>query len=108
MSNENNLELSSKMLDFVHANNFEDVKISSDEAKGIATITGKKDGIQYTTTMKMEPYGCVQTSAQFQSNMDKNQKIEQIKSLLKQGYTQNEIATMLGISQSLVSKYKNL
>ena len=107
MDNSNKLDLSSKIMQFISSNNFKDVRTYYDEKKGLATITGEKDGIQYTTTMKEEKYGCIKTDTQFICDMDKSQKKEQVKSLLKQGFTQNQIANMLKISQSSVSKYKN-
>lgn len=108
MSDKNNLEIGSKMIEFVNANNLKNVKMKVDQAKGTAIITGEKDMFIYSTTIKKEPHGYIKTNTEFPSNMTKEEKIEQIKSLLNKGYTQNQIADILGISQALVSKYKNL
>jgi transcriptional regulator len=50
----------------------------------------------------------VQNQSCFESNLGKEALVSQVKSLRKQGYKQQEIADMLGISQSLVSKYSRI
>jgi len=84
---------------------FQNVKTSINTKTGTASITGSKDGYQYTTTVKREKHGVVQTQASFETNLGKEALISQVKQLLKEGYRQREVADMLGISQSLVSKY---
>ena len=81
--------------------------ISQTGLKNVKTSinTGSRDGYQYTTTVKREKHGVVQTQASFETNLGKEALISQVKQLLKEGYRQREVADMLGISQSLVSKY---
>lgn len=93
------------MNDFIENSELEDVKTSFDSKKGTATISGVKDGIKYTTTMKNQKNGVTKMESQFKTNIGKFALVEQIKELKMQGYKQTEIAEMLDISQSLVSKY---
>lgn len=90
---------------FISKTELEDVKTIIDAKAGTASITGSRDGYQYTTTLKRQEYGVVQTHTSFECNIGKEALISQVKQLLKQGYRQREVANMLGISQSLVSKY---
>ena len=88
---------------FIFQTGLENVKTSINTKTGTASITGSKGG--YTTTVKREKHGVVQTQASFETNLGKEALISQVKQLLKEGYRQREVADMLGISQSLVSKY---
>ena len=90
---------------FISQTGLENVKTSINTKTGTASITGSKDGYQYTTTVNREKHGVVQTQASFETNLGKGALISQVKQLLKEGYRQREVADMLGISQSLVSKY---
>lgn len=90
---------------FISQTELNNVKTSINTKTGTASITGSKDGYQYTTTIKREKHGVIQTQASFETNMGKEALITQVKQLLKEGYRQREVANMLGISQSLVSKY---
>lgn len=96
---------------FLNSNNycnFDDVKYSCDQKKGIATISGISNGARCTTTIKLEENGIIQTNSSFDMNISKSNLIEQVKSLYRQGYKQRQIADMLNISQSTVSKYLKL
>ena len=93
---------------FVNQTGLENVKTTYNTKTGTACIVGNKDGYQYTTTMQKEVHGVVQTQSRFESNLGKEALVSQVKSLLKQGYKQREVADMLGISQSLVSKYSRM
>lgn len=97
-----------KMAECAENLNLKNLKTSYDEKRGVAIVSGYNDGIQYTTTLKLENNGYIQTNSKFSTDMNKEELILQVKSLCKQGYKQTEVATMLGISQSLVSRYKNL
>lgn len=81
------------------------VKQSFNSKAGVATITGTKDGIQHTITLTKQLHGVIQTTAQFATNLGRDALIAQAKDLRKQGYKQQQIAHMLGISQATVSKY---
>lgn len=93
---------------FVNQTGLKNVKTSYNTKTGTACITGTKDGYQYTTTMQKERYGVVQTQSRFESNLGKDALVSQVQSLRRQGYRQQEIADMLGISQASVSKYSRI
>lgn len=96
----------SVMSELVNGIGLENVKTSFNSKTGTASITGIRDGIQYTTTLKTQKNGIIQTSSQFDvENISKKALKMQIKDLKKQGYKQREIAEMLGISQPTVSNY---
>lgn len=82
-----------------------DVKTSFNSKTGTASIIGTKDGFQCTTTLRKELCGVVQTTTKFATNLGKEALHLQIIDLRKQGYRQQQIADMLGISQATVSKY---
>ncbi len=83
-----------------------DVKQSLDSRLGVAILTGTKDGIQHTITLKQQLCGVIQTTSQFVTkNIARDTLIAQVKELSKQGYKQQEIGFMLGISQATVSNY---
>ena len=82
-----------------------DAKTNFNSKTGTASVTGNRDGIQYTTTLKKQLNGMIQTSTQFATNLSRDALKSQIKDLKRQGYTQQEIAGMLNISQPTVSKY---
>lgn len=82
-----------------------DVKQSFNSKAGIATVSGTKDGIQHTITLTKQLHGVIQTTAQFAANMGRDALIAQAKNLSKQGYKQQQIALMLGVSQATISKY---
>ena len=95
-----------KSLDrFIQDSGLQDVKTRMDSRKGTATITGSRDGIQYTTTVQRNKYGATRTVSQYDTNVGRDAMIEQVKELRRQHYTQQEIADMLGISQATVSIY---
>ena len=55
--------------------------------------------------MQQEKHGNIVKNSSFEVNIGKGALVEQMKELRKDGYKQLEIANMLGVSQSLVSKY---
>ena len=93
---------------FVIQTGLENVKTTYNTKTGTACITGTKDGYHYTTTMQKDKHCVIQAQSRFESNFGKDALVSQVKSLLQQGYKQREVADMLGISQSLVSKYSRL
>lgn len=90
---------------FVEDTGLSNVKTSYDSRTGTATITGNRDGMQYTTTVQRNKYGATKTVSQYDVTVGRDAMIEQVKQLKRQGYKQTEIADMLGISQSSVSNY---
>lgn len=107
--NDKNNLMPSLMNNFIDSySNFEDLKYSFDNKKGVGTISGFLDGAKCTTTIKLEKNGFVQTNSRFDTDISKSDLIEQVKSLYSQGYKQRQIAEMLNISQSTVSKYLKL
>lgn len=105
-SENKNLNELQKINNFIDNIGLDNVITKYDSKNGIASISGSKDGIQYTTVMTRQNNGIINTSSQFETNLGKKVLIEQIQSLRKQGFKQREVAEMLGISQSLVSKYQ--
>lgn len=83
----------------------DDVKTSFDSKTGTASVTGNRNGIQYTTTLKRQQHGAIQTNSQFDTNVGKEALITQVKELYRQGYKQQQIADMLNISQTTVHNY---
>jgi len=82
-----------------------DVKMTFDTRTKTACVVGNKDGLQYTTTLKEYMGGCVEIKSKFDTNLGKEGMKMQVSELKAQGYTQQKIADMLGISQSTVSNY---
>lgn len=87
--------------------NFElnDVKTNFNSKTGTASVTGNRNGIQYTTTLKKQLNGVTQTTSQLATNLSRDALKSQIKDLKKQGFKQQQIADMLNISQATVSNY---
>ena len=90
---------------FITGLGLNDVKTSLNSKTGVATITGNKDGIQYTTTLTKYIDGIVNITSEFKINVGKDVLTSQVKELKKQGFKQTEIANMLNVSQSTVSNY---
>lgn len=107
IARKNDNTLATQINSFIQNTGLEDSYISINTKTGTATITGTKDGLQYTTTVQQMKQGFVQNYTAFSKNMCKSVLIEQVKELRNQGYKQNDIATFLGISQSSVSNYLN-
>lgn len=105
--NTQNRDILTTVSDFISRIDLNDVVTKFDSKSGVASISGNKDGIQYTTTMKEYDYGIVETRTKFAINLVKDALTNQIKNLRNQGYKQTEIAKMLNISQSTVSKHLN-
>lgn len=82
-----------------------DVKTNFNSKTGTASVTGNRNGIQYTTTLKKQLNGVIQTTSQFATNLSRDALKSQIRDLKKQGYKQQQIADMLNISQATVSNY---
>ena len=94
--------------EFVDQTGLNDTKMTINSKTGTVSIIGHKNGYQYTTTMQQEKHGNIVRNSSFEVNVGKEALVEQIKELRKEGYKQLEIADMLGISQSLVSKYSRM
>lgn len=94
--------------EFIEQTGLSDVKMTLNSKTGTVSITGRKDGYQYTTVMQQEKKGKIVKNATFEVNVGKELLIEQIKGLRREGYKQSEIADMLGVSQPLVSKYSRM
>lgn len=94
--------------EFINQTGLNDTRMTINSKTGTVSITGRKDGYQYTTTMQQEKHGSIVRNSSFEVNVGKEALIEQIKELRSEGYKQLEIAEMLGISQSLVSKYSRM
>lgn len=82
----------------------EDVRTSTDESRGYATICGKKGGKHVSVTIEETEIGKASTFSEYDDFQRKSDYRDEVKRLYKQGLKQREIALRLGISQSLVSK----
>lgn len=88
------------------ANQLIDTKTSIDEGKGIATISGKRDGKYLSFVIEQRDYDELQLDASDTFKRKSDYK-EEIKRLHKMGLKQKEIALRLNMSQSFVSRLLN-
>ena len=84
------------------ANQLLDTKTTIDEVKGIATISGKKDGKYLSFVIEQCDYGEIQLESADNFKRKSDYK-EEVKRLYKNGFKQKEIASRLNMSQSFVS-----
>lgn len=94
--------------EFIDQTGLDDTKMTLNSKTGTVSITGRRNGYQFTTVMQQEKQGNIMRNSTFAVNVGKEALIEQIKDLRREGYKQSEIADMLGVSQSLVSKYSRM
>ena len=88
------------------ANQLIDTKTSIDESKGIATISGKRDGKYLSFVIEQRDYDELQLDSLDKFKRKSDYK-EEIKRLHKIGLKQKEIALRLNMSQSFVSRLLN-
>ena len=88
------------------ANQLIDTKTTIDEIKGIATISGKKDGKYLSFIIEQRDYDEIQLESVDKFKRKSDYK-EEIKRLHKNGFKQKEIAARLNMSQSFVSRLLN-
>ena len=88
------------------ANQLIDTKTSIDESKGIATISGKRDGKYLSFVIEQRDYDELQLDSSDTFKRKSDYK-EEIKRLHKIGLKQKEIALRLNMSQSFVSRLLN-
>ena len=88
------------------ANQLIDTKTSIDEGKGIATISGKRDGKYLSFVIEQRDYDERPLDVSGKSKRKSDYK-EEIKRLHKIGLKQKEIALRLNMSQSFVSRLLN-
>ena len=88
------------------ANQLIDTKTSIDEVKGIATISGKRDGKYLSFVIEQREYNDIQLDASNKFKRKSDYK-EEVKRLHKIGLKQKEIAARLNMSQSFVSRLLN-
>lgn len=88
------------------ANQLLDTKTTIDEVKGIATISGKKDGKYLSFVIEQRDYGEIQLESADNFKRKSDYK-EEVKRLYKNGFKQKEIASRLNMSQSFVSRLLN-
>ena len=79
-----------------------DIKTTMDEVKGIATISGKKDGKYLSFTIEQRDCDEAQLDITEKFRRKSDYK-DEVKRLYKLGLKQKEIAARLNISQPLVS-----
>ena len=102
VQNGNMLEALNEMMSKIQLS---DVKAQINTKAGTVSITGHRNGIQYTTTLSKQPEGVIQTSSKLKKEIGSDALKNQIHNLRKDGFKQTEIANMLGVSQPTVSKY---
>ena len=83
------------------------VRTSTDEESGIATVSGEMYGKRMSYTIRQSELGEIRTASAYEDLPRKSDYKEEVQQLYREGYKQREIALMLGISQSLVSKLIN-
>ncbi len=89
-------------------NDVTEVSYKIDKKKGIMSISGKKNDESFRATQRFyNGNGMVQTAARFNANMSRSERADVVKQLRREGYKQQEIADMLGISQAQVSNILN-
>lgn len=86
---------------------WDDMKTTTDEVLGRATITGRKNGLRLSLTIDKSDIGETRTQSVYLDMKKKSDYKDEIFRLRQQGLKQQEIANRLGISQSLVSKLLN-
>lgn len=84
-----------------------EVKTMTDELRGTATISGKKDGKHLSFVIEQSEIGETRTASVYDSLDKKSDYKDEVKRLRKQGLKQKDVALRLGISQSLVSRLEN-
>ena len=72
---------------------------------GSASITGLKDDIRCTMTLKPNADSKISSELKHAKTIGREAAIDQVKELYRQGYRQVDIAHMLNIAQSTVSTY---
>lgn len=88
--------------------NVTEVTYKIDKRKGIMSVKGKKNDEAFHATQSFYGgKGIIQKASRFQTNIDRSERVDIVKKLRKEGYTQQEIADTLGISQSQVSNILN-
>ncbi len=80
------------------------VRTSTDEVRRTATVSGERDGKQLSFSIKESDLGEIRMLSAFEKLPRKSDYREEVQRLYKDGHKQKEIAAMLGISQSLVSR----
>ena len=88
------------------ANQLLDTKTTIDEVKGIATISGKREGKYLSIIIEQRDYDEIPLECKDKFKRKSDYK-EEVKRLHKNGFKQKEIASRLNMSQSLVSRLLN-
>ena len=93
------------LMSFIDNAGLENPRYEIDEEKGTAVISGDRDGNRYSIRAQRQELGYTQVMSQFDLSQGRDAIISQVKALYKQGWTQQQIATALKISQPTVSAY---
>ena len=100
--------LLSTIMSQINDSDVTEVSYKIDKRKGIMNISGKKNDESFRATQRFYgDNGMVQTAARFKQNMSRPERVNVVKQLRREGYKQQEIADMLGISQAQVSNILN-
>lgn len=84
-----------------------ETRMTVDEVKGIATVSGKLDGKQFSFFIEQRDCDEMLCTDNGNGYLRKSDRREEVKRLYGNGLTQKEIAFRLNMSQSLVSKLLN-
>ena len=79
-----------------------DAKIALDEVRGVATISGKRDGKYLSFVIEQRDLDELESAVKRKSDYK-----DEVKSLYRNGFKQKEIASRLNMSQSFVSRLLN-
>ncbi len=93
------------LTDYTKKSDLDDIEVHINVKKGLATISGHKNGIRATTTISIEQSQDQTTKADDDRALTKRILTDTVKRLHSDGFTQKEIARIMGISQSSVSIY---
>ena len=85
-----------------------EVTYKINKKKGIMSISGKGDNGAFRATKELYGNsGSIQSTSLFNTDIDREEKKRIVHEMYKNGYKQQQIADMLGISQSQVSLLLN-
>lgn len=85
-----------------------EVTYKINKKKGIINISGKKDNEVFQSTKQIYgDNGCLQSVSRFNSTIARSERKQIVLSMREDGLKQQEIANILGISQSQVSNIVN-
>ncbi|HBG12415.1 MAG TPA: hypothetical protein DDX68_12920 [Clostridium sp.] len=102
--NEETKSLITRANSYAIRNNIENPIITVNSINKTVSVIGENDGARITTEISLFPNGgFIKSSSKFNIKDRKSDYVDEVLQMKDMGYTQVEIATKLGISQSTVS-----